>query len=83
VSGRDDALVEERYWVFARAERGAALAQIGVVKAATPTLAVIYARQNYTERHWDELLVAPERAFFAAEAGQERHREAWLGQDSR
>jgi 1,2-phenylacetyl-CoA epoxidase PaaB subunit len=62
------AISEQLYWVFARAERGQPLAQIGIVKAATEKLAFVYARQNYTERHWDELYVVPKRAFFSVTA---------------
>lgn len=62
------ATAEQIYWVFARAERGQALAQIGIVKAPTERLAFVYARQNYTERHWDELYVVPRSAFFSVSA---------------
>lgn len=55
----------ETYLVFARAEKGQPLTQIGLVKAATPGLAFVYARQQYTERHWDELSVVPKSAVFS------------------
>lgn len=58
----------EVYLVLARAEKGQPLAQIGLVKAASPGLAFIYARQQYTERRWDELCVVPKRALFTVAA---------------
>ncbi|HEY8694837.1 MAG TPA: hypothetical protein VIR57_19075 [Chloroflexota bacterium] len=55
---------EDIYWVFARREPGQPLSQIGIVKAASPGLAYVYAQHNYTERQWLDLCIAAKSAFF-------------------
>lgn len=79
VSTRPRLAAGETYLVFARPEKGQPLTQIGLVKAATPGLAFVYARQQYTERHWDELCVVPKRAVFSVAVGS---RDRGLPEDS-
>ena len=62
---------EDTYWVFARREPGAPLAQVGVLRAESVALARLYARLNYTERVWVDLCVVPKAPFSFIEGAEE------------
>jgi len=53
---------ESVYDVFARKERGEALAHIGYVDAPDDEMARVYAWKTYDEQNWFEMCVVPRSA---------------------
>ncbi len=48
-----------RFEVFARHHKDPAIAHLGMVRAADPDDAEVYAYTMYDERRWSELFIAP------------------------
>jgi 1,2-phenylacetyl-CoA epoxidase PaaB subunit len=56
------AMREILYDVFARKNRGDALAHIGYVDAIDDEIARVYAWKTYDEEHWFEMCIVPRSA---------------------
>lgn len=53
---------EQTYDVFARKDRGEALAHIGYVEAPDAAMARVYAWKTYDEQNWFEMCIVPRTA---------------------
>lgn len=53
---------EQTFDVFARKDRGEALAHIGYVEAPDAAMARVYAWKTYDEQNWFEMCIVPRSA---------------------